>query len=732
MTAITSGRALSSPRRYLSASAIALLPGLWVGGVMAQTETASEQDVATGGLEQVIVTAQRREQNLQDVPIAVTAVTGAMVEARGIRTTDDLNVAIPGLNVSRSISTGLLYLRGVGNNSTNPGQEPNVGFYVDGVYYATMVSDLSSFNNVDHIEVLKGPQGTLFGRNTTGGLLQVVTRDPSHDLSGKASVGYGNYDTTSASAYVTGGFSDTLAADFSVNYNDQGEGWGRDTFRNVDVNFRDDLNLRTKWLWEPSEAWRITATADYNKIKSDLGSARQMLPGLPTTPAALGSISFNGNIYDSQTNSPVIDEIEGGGVALRTEYDNGGLRFVNIAAARKLSRLTLLDLDTTPGNRSSARYDKQEAETFSEEFQVLSPADSTIQWIAGLYYFHADDGVHPLQINNVALGAALYQQIDVSLLTDSYSAFAQATFPLGDRTSLTLGARYTLDQKKVEGTVRTALALLSTVDTDEDFDEPTFRAALDYKLTDDILAYVSVNTGFKSGLFNATTPTQPAVSPEKIIAYETGLKSELFDHSMRLNVAAFYYDYTDLQLTRFTGTATQLQNAADAEVYGLEVEMEASIGSGWTLMAGASALKSEYVKFDNAVSFVTNPVTGLGAQTILDVSGNNLQRTPEFTFNAAVDYRQPLAAGELGFNVGYYFNDGLYFEPDNQLRQPSYSLVNAEVSWSAPNDAYRVRLWAKNLLDEEYYNQMQTANNQPPIGAPGAPRTYGVSLSVNF
>ncbi|MET0497946.1 MAG: TonB-dependent receptor [Steroidobacteraceae bacterium] len=706
-----------------------MLPGLWSSASFAQT---AEPAVA-GGLEQVIVTAQRREQNLQEVPIAVTAVTGAMAEARGIRTTDDLNMAVPGLNVSRSISTGLLYLRGVGNNSTNPGQEANVGFYVDGVYYATVVSDVSSFaSNVDHIEVLKGPQGTLFGRNTTGGLLQVVTKDPSQTFGGKVNVGYGNYETTSASAYLTGGVSENVAADLSVNYSDQGEGWGRDIYRNTDVNFRDDLNVRSKWVYQPSEDWKVTAAADYNHIKSDLGSTRQMLAGLPRTPAALGSIVFNGNIYDAQTNAPVEDDIEGGGLALRVEHDTGGVRLVNIAAARRMNRLTLLDLDSTPGERSRASYDEQEAKTFSEEFQVMSSADSNIQWIAGLYYFNANDGVHPLTIYNAALGAALYQQIDVSLRTESYSGFAQASLPLSDKMSLTLGARYTVDDKEVDATVRTALALVSTVDTDKSWSEPTFRAALDYQLTDSVLAYVSVNTGFKSGLYNATTPTQPPVNPEKIISYETGIKSELFDRNLRLNFAGFYYDYTDLQLTRFTGTSTQLQNAADAKVYGFEIESEASVGEGWTILAGASVLSSEYEKFQGAVSFTTNPVTGLGQQVILDVSGNDLQRTPAFTFNAAVDYRHPIAAGEIGFNVGYYYNDGYFFEPDNQLEQPSYGLVNAEASWTAPNEHYKVKLWARNLLDEEYFNLMGTSNGGPPIGAPGAPRTYGMALSYDF
>jgi iron complex outermembrane receptor protein len=720
--------------RKLTAFAIVLVPGFWADCAVAASTSAADPELAAGALQEVVVTAQRREQNLQKVPIAVTAVTGEMAEARGIRTTDDLNLAIPGLNVSRSISTGLLYLRGVGNNSTNPGQEPNVGFYVDGVYYATVVSDLSSFsNNVDHVEVLKGPQGTLFGRNTTGGLLQVVTRDPKHQFGGNVSVDYASYNTRSANAYLTGGLSDNLAADLSINYSDQGQGWGRDIFRNVDVNFRDDLNLRSKWVYEPSAKWKVTAAADYNRIKSDLGSTRQMLAGLPRTPPTLGSIVVDGNIYDSQTNSPVNDRIEGGGVSLRVEHESEGLRYVNIAAARRMNRLTLLDLDTTPANRSSASYDEQVAKTFSEEFQVLSAADSAVQWIAGLYYFHADDGVHPLTIYNAALGRALYQQIDVSLRTDSYSGFAQATFPLfDDRTNLTLGARYTLDQKPITATVRTALATLATVDTEKSFRQPTFRVALDRRLTDDILAYVSVNTGFKSGLYNATAPTQPPVNPEKIIAYETGLKSELFDRRMRLNIAGFYYNYSDLQLTRFTGTSTQLQNAADAKVYGLEVETEARIADGLTLLAGASVLKSEYKKFQGAVSFVTNPVTGLGSLAILDVSGNDLQRTPPFTLNAAVDYRRPLARGEVGFNVGYYFNDGYYFEPDNQLKQPRYSIVNAELSWWAPGDRYRLKLWARNLLDEKYFNQMQTANGQPPVGAPGAPRTYGMALTVNF
>ncbi|MFV3126176.1 TonB-dependent receptor [Niveispirillum sp. KHB5.9] len=684
-------------------------------------------------LEEIVVTAQRRSESLQSVPVTVSAVTADMLESRNMRSNEDLNVSVPNLNIQRASGPVTPFLRGIGNNSTNPGQEQNVAIYVDGIYYASMSADVASFNNVERIEVLKGPQGTLFGRNTTGGLIQIVTKDPSREFSGKAGIGYGNYNTLRGNLYVTGAVTDTIAADLAMNGQKQNDGWGNNVVTGKKVHYRNDFNVRSKWLWDPSEVTRVTLSADYSFTQDDVGSGRQILRDLPALPATFNNYAFNGNIYDVSGDASEPDKTKTGGISLNARHDFDAFSIVNIAAFRKLVRNSVLDLENTPAPRSRADGYDETTETFSNEFQVLSPVGAPVSWIAGVYYFWADARADPIQIWNIGLGPALYQRIDDSLKTNSYSAFAQATFPIfGDRTKLTTGVRYTRDNKSITGTINTALATIATADQSTHWGKATWRASLDHKLTDNVMAYASFSTGFKSGVYNATSPTQAPVNPEKIQAYEVGLKSDLLDRRLRLNGAGYFYQYDDIQVSKFTGLGISQQNAASAEIKGLEVEIDAYLLENLRLNGGASIQKSEFTEFPGAVSFVRG-ANGLGVQTTIDATGNSLPRAPDMTMNLGFEYTHDLAGGsELSFNGAFYHNDGFFWDADNRLKQPSYNLINASIAWTSPDGNTRVRLWGANLGNKEYYTYVSSGNGNPDAGSPGAPRTYGITLDYSF
>ncbi len=706
----------------------------------AQTATA-QSDVAStaaqqgndGALEEIVVTAQRFNENLQKVPIAVSAITADTLESRGIRSTDDLNIIVPSLNTQRISGVGAIFIRGVGSNSRAPGLEPPVAFYVDGVYLPGALSSSSSFNSIERVEVLKGPQGTLFGRNSMGGLVNVITADPSETLQGHIKGGYGSYDTVEGDLYISGPITGNLAADFSAYGYHQGEGWGRNLTLGGDANYRKEYQFRSKWQWKPGADTVITLAGDYAWNSTDLGATAMTLPNLPPPPASLALARFRGSIYDTIANLRNTGILKNYGGYFRVSHDLGGIRLVNTSAYRMVTRKDQLDNDATPYTASHAFF-TDNTESFSNELQILGAPDSSVQWQAGLFYFHSRAGYQPQTIFAPAFGAALFRRNDSEQVNNSYSGYAQATFPLfSDATKLTLGGRYTTDRKKFTGTVSSAAGLIANVNDRKNESRFTYRAALSHQFTPTILGYASISSGFRSGYWNASNPLQPPVDPEELTSYEVGVKSELFDRRVRINLSGFYYDYKNLQLiqTRVEGALTA--NAAQATVYGIELEGQAKVTRHFSLTYGLSLIKSKYDSYPNATSFVTSPTTGVGVGRPVDNSGNDLQRTPKATGNIGFDWKIPTEkSGEFGLSGNYAYNDGFFFEPDNQYREPAYSLVNMELRWTAPEEHFTVRAWVKNLLDKQYYTLIRTASGLPPYGSPGSPRTYGATVQFDF
>jgi len=700
----------------------------------AEYQPAAAPQVADDGiaLQDIVVTAQRFNENLQKVPIAVSAITAESLEARGIRTTEDLNIAVPSVNVQRTSGVGAIFIRGVGSNSRAPMQEPPVAFYVDSVYYPGALSSSSSFANIERLEVLKGPQGTLFGRNSMGGLVNIITTDPSDVLTGQIKAGYGNYDTAEGNLYLSGPITSNLAADFSAYGYHQGEGWGRNLTLGGDVNYRKEYQFRSKWQWKPGDATVITLSGDYAWNSSDIGATAMTLPNLAPPPASQALTVFRGTIYDTTSNLRNTGVLKNYGGYFRVSHELGSIRIVNTSAYRMVQRVDVLDNDESPYSISDA-YFTDNTESFSNELQVLGSPDNRIQWQAGLFYFYSRSGYQPQVIFAPAFGASLFRRNFSEQKANSYSAYAQATFPIfSDATKITLGGRYTSDVKHFFGTIDSAAGRLATVHDAKTEGRFTYRAAISQQFAPTVLGYASISSGFKSGYWNGSNPAQAPVNPELLTDYEIGLKTELFDRRVRLNFSAFYYDYTDLQLTQTRITGSVNANAAAATVYGLEIEGQANVARDFSITYGASFIRGKYDSYPNATSFITSPTTGIGVSTQVDNSGNDLQRTPKMMANIGFDYRIPTSSGEFGINGVYSYNDGFFFEPDNQYREPAYSIVNFELRWTDPNEKYTIRAWIKNAFDKQFYTLLRTASGTPPYAAPGAPQTFGVSAQINF
>lgn len=713
-------------------------------------EQAREQSDAGGEVQDIIVTAQRRSERLQDVPVAVTAATAAKLEAVGIRSTQDLSVVTPGLTVPQTNGYSQPRVRGIGTTSNGPGIENPVATYVDGVYIASAPSSLLTLSNIDRIEVLKGPQGTLFGRNATGGLIHVITGDPSRTAGAKFDVTYGNYRDVVASAYVTGGLLPDLSADLALRYEHQGSGFGHNLFNGASIGkINHDFAGRLKLLFEPTEATKIRLSLDYSSNEGD-----QNIQHLdPQSIAIFDNASFGGpfprgGAYDVNNDYKFRNRLQSGGGSLQIEQEIGSLTAKSITAYRKSSFGFDLDLDYLPVNLVSARSSSQ-FEQFSQEFQLASGSGESLSWVAGLYYFHANDGWLPLTLGfspeaSPIPGVNFVNRVDTRQKTQSIAGYAQATYEILPRTRLTMGGRFTYEDKQESGlqTLLAAGAPISItpapspglgIPSSIDFKRFNYRVALDHKFSPDILGYLSFNTGFKSGGYVLASPTVQPYAPESIKAAEIGLKTQLFDRRVRLNLAGFYYDYKNIQVQRFSAGTIVIYNGAKAELYGVDLDGEVAIARGLTINGGFSYVHDRFKSFPNADFII--PIDGCvpapGGVCQGSAAGNKLPFTPTVSLNVGGDYKIETDIGTLGLNATYFWSSRFYAAPDNVLFQPAYDLVNASVSWTSMDGHVTMRLWGKNLGGTVYATSLLEGFSGG-VRSLGSPRTYGMTAGFTF
>ncbi len=684
-------------------------------------------------LPDIVVTAQRTSQSLQKVPIAVTAITANDLASRQVTTTLNLEAAVPNLTLTENGVSVTPFLRGVGSNQSNPNDEASVATYIDGVYIPSVTGNIFKFNNVERIEVLKGPQGTLFGRNATGGVIQIITRDPTQKPLVDASIGYGTFNTLEAQAYISGGLASNLAADIAFSFDRNGDGYGRDINRNADIFLRNQLGVRSKILWTPGATTEIRLTGDYSRLHST-GTDYQLAQGVI---GADGVTSYPG-VRRTNTDFPNKGNNEVYGFSLRVDQDLGFARFASISGYRHVTGLFQLDQDATPTPIVKATIN-QFAESFSQEVQLLSKKSSKIDWLVGGYFFVAKYAYTPLQIAGFAAAPLPYVDLFGSQKTHSYSAYGQATVPIFTDTKLTAGLRYTYEKQDTDGYTESGgvvfphapnplcAGAVTNCPQSQNIKKLTWRAALDHNFSADILGYVSYNRGIKSGGFNMINAGTPGYRPEVLDAYEAGLKMQLFDHKVRFNVAAFIYDYKDIQVFNITGGGAVLTtNAAAARVHGIDADLTIKASRFLTITAGAGWLDGKYTDFPNATYTPPSPL--MGGQTSIDATGNQMIYAPRVSANASIDYRIPSSFGEFGINASVSYRDKLFVSAANRLAIPAFAVVNGTLSWTSKDKRYGVQVWARNLLNKDYYlNRTEQALGDIQFLAP--PRTVGVTIS---
>ena len=691
-----------------------------------------------------MVTAQRRPERPQDVPISLTALAGEQLERMQATDLAGLGKVVPSLTMMRTGAFTQPFLRGVGKRSTL-GVENSVATYVDGVYLASSISALLDLRGIERIEVLNGPQGTLFGRNATGGVMQIVTRDPSPETSGEAELHAGSYGHVRGDMYLTGG-SDRIAGNLAVSLSRNG-GYGTNLFSGKKDQGEVDHSLvaRSKWVWHAAPSLKLTIAGDYQDI--DHNFANRPVAGFPPLgqPRVL-------NFRDIDQDAANRFHFKYGGLSLKADVEIGTLTFMSLTALRHMRARYGNDLDMGP-TPLWAGVPEAEQKQLSQEFQLQSSETSRVRWLAGLYYIRLEEQYEPTTFHyggsySALFGGRIRQTLFSVGKTSSLAGYGQATIPVASASRLTLGLRYTIERRSVRANGQQlfdnapflrpipGLPLLSEepLRDGETFRELTWRASLDHHLSGELMGYVSASRGFQSGGWNLQTPQNPAFGPERLDGFEAGLKYAGRSRRVRADANIFYYDYSDLQVSAFTPLGSATTNATSAEVYGLGLQLEARLGRRTDVTFGAQLLKAKFKRFPNATCTNFSPDAAIPyAPIACDVTGNRLPFAPALKLNVGASRELSLGkSGALLLSGSLAYNSGYFSEPDNVARQKSYATIDASAEWRPNWRGPSIRFWVLNLTDEDYYANLTTLQTAGVLHTPAAPRRFGVSMGQAF
>ncbi len=693
---------------------------------------------AAGALEEVIVTAQKREESLQDTPVAVTAMTGNMLERTFAADLRDISGTVPSLvvtNVVNASMTAAVSIRGIGVQEADGFIDPSVGVVVDGVYQGSNTTALLDLFDIERVEILRGPQGTLFGANTIGGVINVISKQPTGEFGGSARLTLGNYGRRDLATSVEIPLTETLTSKVAV-VSKSFDGFYEDWESGRDLGGQNVLSARGYLKYTPSDMFDATLQLEYGRGRNDSPVViNKSDPGMalyaPGYSTELGDVSFKSS---SQFNNYSDFDIDG--ATLTMNWDLGGAQLVSITNQREFTLDEWTDQDGSPETLfHTARV--TDNEQFSQELRInFEPTDNT-NLTTGIYYWSQNwkldswSGVD-------AFGPGLVLLADPDQDDEAWSVFAQGNWSVTDTVRLQAGIRYTWQEKEldvVNDTLASGASLgVVTASGKEDWENLGWRLGVDWNITDNVMYYAYQARGFKSGGFNARITFPEDIGPydpEIVDTWEMGLKADWLDGTLRTNLAVFYNDYQDLQVDQlvYVGATpvTRVENAASAEISGAELEVVFIPIDGLTLNASLSYLDASYEDF--LFDLDANPANGQE-----DASGLNLRNAPEVQGSLGAAYEFDLGPGYTTFNIVWMHTSERDTDTRNHPvgRIDDLDLLDASVRWTADTDKWSIALRGKNLTDEEYRSSGFFAPGVMNFSANGPRRTVAVELGVNF
>jgi iron complex outermembrane receptor protein len=749
-----------------------VIVGCAIAAAIQSVAATAAETTTTIGLEEIIVTAQRREENLQRAALAVTAVSGDALTQASVTQANDLTRLLPSIQVAPASSLTQIYLRGVGTFAANAFAEQGVAFNLDGVYLSRPAAPAGLFYDLERIEALKGPQGTLYGRNASGGALNVITRKPQiGETGGYATVEVGNYSAIKSSAAVNVSTGATTALRFSGQYVD------RDGYFNDGYDDEDSYAFRAQFRHD-GDVFDANFMADYAHV-GGMGSGGTIMPLLnrdkrwgPSDPRVITE-------YMQRPPTPPVPQIvprndgyqdnEFYGALATLDADLGFATLTVVPAYRK----TNLDF---LGYAPSFKVDViEKSEQVSLETRLAQDTDA-VKWVAGLYYF--DESIKADQVFDQASNGTLIQS---DLDTTSYAAFGQITYSITDTFRLTGGVRYTKDKKEQDSYAETRpfvgfvppgppdfIPIIATIPTfsttDVDFEKTTWKAGIEWDVGEDSLLYASVATGFKSGILYSGAGRNYS-EPENLTAYTIGSKNRFLQDTLQVNLEAFYWDYEDQQISHLGpvqvastpggpifGPIFLTENAGQATLYGLEADILWQVSENGLFALNVQYLNTEYDEFRYQAYSTTGapPVLGcaitptslIGASDAarifdVDCSGRPMVNAPEWTVNVGYEHTIPLgSSGRLILGADSRIESSRYLSTEFLAlgKQDSYTMTNARVTYETEQGGLSVTAFVNNIEDELVFsNSLQSpAKNGVVYNQMRPPRTYGVRATVRF
>ena len=697
----------------------------------------ADEDGARGILEEIIVTAQKREQSLQDVPISITAMAGEKLESLNIHDIRDLRAQAPNVNVESSFGKAFprFYIRGLGVDDFAINLVMPVAIYNDEVVLQSPILQGTPAFDLERVEILRGPQGTLWGKNTTGGAIHLISNKPEHEFGGYGRVTYGRFDQIEAEGAIGGSLiNDVLAARAAFIYQGR-DGWITNTFTGGKLEGYDDVAGRVQFLWTPNSDFDALLNVHFRDLDADSS----------TFHLDLENTAIKETVAHDQPNLLVEDQI---GVSLNMHYDFAGMTLTSITAYEEGDWDSLYDVDGgTPFARLHYQSKVNDINQFSQEVRLASNNEGALNWIIGAHYFQDElDTFSSLNFNPF-----FSERVDSVAESESIAVLGNVTYDFNDRLTFNGGIRWTHETRDFTQTdvaygpgadifdPASAGSIFFFPGTaagtfDDTYEELTWDVSLSYALSEDMTVYGKIARGFRGGNFNglATTPAPiTSVDPEIITSYEGGVKGTLAEGRLRFSATGFYYDYEDNQFFQTSVGVAFLKillNAPGGSVYGAEFEFEFAPTENLYLQAGLGYIETEF----KGSLIIQDP---FDVNVAVDINGNEFVRAPEVTTNILARYSTPFNNyGSVYIQTDWVYTDDVFHSPTNdpRLRAPSYWQGGVRAGFISANDKWEVAGWARNITDSDSFSNMFQINGVVGGVFEGGPRTFGVDFITRF